>query len=145
MIEKIFIGADHAGFLFKKKIKKYLETKGYLVVDVGSHEGEKKVDYPDFGHILCSHVLAEESMGILICGSGVGMSIVANRYPGIRAALCWNARVTESSRKHNDANVLVLGERLISYRMAKACVDVFLNTKFEGGRHASRLSKIEKL
>lgn len=145
MIKEIFIGADHAGVAFKEKLKKYLETKGYAVVDVGSHEGEKSVDYPNFGHALCAQVLAEKSMGILICGSGIGMSIVANRYPGIRAALCWNPRVTQSSRAHNDANVLVLGERLISYRMAKACVDTFLNTSFEGGRHARRISKIERL
>jgi ribose 5-phosphate isomerase B len=145
LIKKIFIGADHAGVVFKAKIKKYLETKGYSVVDVGSHEGDKSVDYPDFGHALCAQVLVEKSMGILICGSGVGMSIVANRYPGIRAALCWNAKVAHSSRAHNDANVLVLGERLISYQMAKACVDAFLNTAFEGGRHACRVSKIERL
>lgn len=139
-----FIGADHAGVPFKKKLKKYLETQGYLVTDVGSYEGEKSVDYPDFAQKVCTHVLAEQARGILICGSGIGMSIAANRYPGIRAALCWNSAMAKLSREHDDANVLVLGSRLISYRVAKACLEAFLEASFEGGRHQRRIDKIER-
>jgi len=142
-MRKIFMGADHAGVLFKKKLKKYLETKGYFVIDLGSYEEDKSVDYPDFARLVCTRVLAEKAMGILICGSGIGMSIVANRYPGIRAALCWNPTVAKLSREHDDANILVLGARLVSYPSAKACVDVFLSSSFEGGRHQRRVDKIE--
>jgi ribose 5-phosphate isomerase B len=144
-MKKIFIGADHAGTLFKKKLKVYLETKGYLVVDCGSHEEEKSVDYPDFAHLVCKNVLTEKAIGILICGSGIGMSITANRYPGIRAALCWNQKVARLSREQDDANVLVLGARLISYLSAKGCVDIFLDSSFEGGRHQRRIEKIENV
>ena len=144
MIKRLFIGSDHAGTLFKKKLKAYLETKGYAVTDCGSYEEEKSVDYPDFAHLVCKNVLAEKATGVLICGSGIGMSIVANRYPGIRAALCWNAEVAIAARAHNDANILALGARFITYETAQACVEAFLETPFEGGRHQRRVEKIER-
>lgn len=144
MIKKIVIGSDHAGFLFKTKLKKHLENAGYQVIDVGTYEEKKSVDYPDVANKVCQYVLSETSMGVLICGSGIGMSIAANRYPGIRAALCWNAKVSKLSRAHNDANVLVIAERLISYRSAESSLDAFLTTSFQGGRHQCRVDKIEK-
>ena len=143
MIKRVFIGADHAGIILKKNLKDYLKSQNYEVTDCGSYEEEKSVDYPDFAHMVCNKVLSEKSLGILICGSGVGMSIVANRYPGIRAALCWNAEVTISARAHDDANILVLGARFINYETAQSCLNAFLETPFEGGRHQRRLEKIE--
>lgn len=144
MIRKFFIGADHAGVLIKKHLKTYLESKGYDVIDCGSYEEQKSVDYPDFAHLVCQKVIKEKAQGILICGSGVGMSIVANRYPGIRAALCWNPDIARVSRQHNDANILVLGARFITDSTAQDCLEAFLNTPFEGGRHQCRLEKIER-
>jgi ribose 5-phosphate isomerase B len=140
---KIFIGSDHAGILLKKKLKEYLEKKSYSVSDCGAFEEGKRVDYPDFAQTVCDKILSEDSIGILICGSGVGMSIAANRRKGIRAALCWSEDVSKLSRQHNNANILVLGARLISYTCAEKCLDMFLKTSFEGGRHQRRLDKID--
>lgn len=143
MNKKIFIGADHAGFLLKEQLKTFLFSQGYGVIDCGSLEKDTKVDYPDFAQAVCRKVLAENARGILICASGIGMSIAANRYTGIRAALCWNPEVAKLSRQHNDANILVLGARVISSSVALSCLEVFLSTPFEGGRHQSRIQKMD--
>ncbi|MDC0349251.1 ribose 5-phosphate isomerase B [Alphaproteobacteria bacterium] len=140
---KIFIGSDHAGILLKKKLKDFLEKKHHAVFDCGASEEGKSVDYPDFAQTVCDKTLSENSMGVLICGSGIGMSIAANRRKGIRAALCWNEEVSKLSRQHNNANILVLSARLISYTCAEKCLDMFLKTSFEGGRHQRRLDKID--
>ncbi len=139
----IVFGSDHAGFEYKESLKGYIHDKGYSVIDCGTHSVES-VDYPDFITPVVKEVLAGAT-GVLICGSGIGMSIGANRHRGIRAALCCNAEMAESSRTHNDANILVLGERLISQEEALACLEVFLNTPSEGGRHARRVEKLDHI
>ena len=144
MSKIIGIGSDHAGFLLKKDIVLYLKKREYEVRDMGVTE-ERPVDYPDFAHDI-SRKLQEGiiNFGILICGTGIGMSIVANRYKGVRAALCWEVSVAKSARTHNDANILVLPARFMKKEIALECVDIFLREKFEGGRHLSRIEKIEK-
>ena len=138
---KIYIASDHAGFELKEKIKIALSSKIFLI-DVGT-SNHSSVDYPDFAHLICKRICSDtSSFGILICGSGIGMSIVANRYKFIRAALCLGEKMAKLARQHNDANVLVLGSRLISWQEAIKCVNIFLSTKFDGGRHQSRLEKI---
>ncbi len=142
---KIAIGSDHAGFFLKEKIKDYLRTKGYEVIDVGC-DSHVSVDYPEYGVKAVKKVLeGEAEYAIAICGTGIGMSIVANRFPGIRAALCSEPFSAKMARLHNDANVLVLGGRIVADGIAKEIVDVFLSTPFEGGRHQRRLDLIEKL
>ena len=137
---KILIGADHAGFKLKNQIKKYFE-KSYNFNDIGAFS-EQSVDYPDFAKELCKRKIKENlKFGVLICGSGLGMSMVANRYKNIRAALCLNEKMAKLSREHNDANILVLGSRLISYEEAIKCFIMFFKTKFEGNRHQTRLDK----
>jgi ribose 5-phosphate isomerase B len=137
------IGADHAGFELKENLRKYLTDKGFSVEDKGTFNNER-ADYPDFGHAVATYVSSNPgSLGILICGSGNGIAITANKHKGIRAALCWNSEIAALSRQHNDANILVLPARYISAEEAKKCIDVFLKEKFEGGRHQSRVEKIE--
>ena len=138
---EILIGADHAGFELKNKIKKYFQ-KSYDFRDVGTFS-EKSVDYPDFANELCKRKIDEKlKFGVLICGSGLGMSMVANRHKNIRAALCLNEEMAKLSRQHNDANILVLGGRIIKHNIALKCVDKFLSTEFEGGRHIKRIDKL---
>ncbi|MFN7662156.1 MAG: ribose 5-phosphate isomerase B [Alphaproteobacteria bacterium] len=143
MRKKIFIGADHAGFVLKEQLKTFLFSQGYEVIDCGSLEKDTRVDYPDFAQMVCHKVLAENARGVLICGSGIGMSIAANRHKGIRAALCWNPEVAKLSRQQNDANILALGARVISSSVALSCLEVFLKTPFEGGRHQCRIQKMD--
>lgn len=139
---KIAMGSDHAGFELKNKIKTYLEEKGYGVIDFGTNSTDS-VDYPDYAHLVSQSVESKESKeGILICGSGNGMIMSANKHQGIRAALCWNKEIAELARQHNDANVLSLPARFVSEEDALSMVEAFLNTKFEGGRHLRRVHKI---
>lgn len=141
-IKKIAIASDHAGFALKAKLIQHIEGLGHKVVDLGP-ETDARVDYPDFGYKLAEAVVkGEADFGVAICGSGIGISIALNRYSGVRAALCHDVTSARLSRQHNDANVLALGERLIGPAVAPECVDVFLTTEFEGGRHAGRVEKL---
>ncbi|MFN3921908.1 MAG: ribose 5-phosphate isomerase B [Caldimicrobium sp.] len=141
---KIVIGSDHAGFFLKEKIKDFLDQEGYEVIDVGTYS-TVSVDYPEYGYKAIEKILSGEAeRGILICGTGIGMSIVANRFSKIRAALCHEPFSAQMARKHNDANVLVLGGRLIGDGMAIEIVKTFLNTEFEKGRHERRINLIEE-
>ncbi|HHY46648.1 MAG TPA: ribose 5-phosphate isomerase B [Firmicutes bacterium] len=140
---KVAIGSDHAGFHLKEEIKAFLSGKGIEFKDFGCHSPES-VDYPDIGKAVATGVAAGGfDRGILVCGTGIGMSIVANKVPGIRAALCHDEFSARASRQHNDANVLTLGARVIGPGLAIEIVSVFLSTGFEGGRHARRVAKIE--
>ena len=139
---KIAIGADHAGFSLKEKLKKYLQEKGIEVKDFGC-QSEQSVDYPDFAHPVANAVENKEvDFGLLMCGSGNGINMTANKHQGIRSALCWTAEIAKLARQHNDANILTLPARFIEEAEAKKCVDVFLSTPFEGGRHEGRVKKI---
>lgn len=140
--EKIVVGSDHAGFSLKEAIKAALKAKGFEVLDVGTNSAESS-DYPDFGHALAKEIEGGKARrGVLVCGSGTGISMAANRHPAIRAANCTSAEMAKLARSHNDANVLALGERLVSKEVALACLDAFLTTDFEGGRHQRRVEKI---
>lgn len=139
---KIAMGGDHAGFEYKELLKQFLTDAGHQVSDFGPHSNAS-VDYPDFAHPLAEAVEKGEcEMGILICGSGNGVAITANKHQGIRAALCWNEELGALARQHNNANVLCLPARFISADTAQAIVSVFLSTAFEGGRHLNRVNKI---
>lgn len=139
---KIAIGSDHAGFLLKESLKSYLKQKKVEIIDFGAYS-EDRVDYPDFAHPVAISVEKKEvDFGLLMCGSGNGINMSANKHKGIRAALCWNAEIAELARQHNDANILTLPARYISEEEAKKCVDVFFSTAFEGGRHTERVNKI---
>ncbi len=140
---KIALGSDHAGFQLKEALKEYLCQKAIEISDVGTHSADA-VDYPDFGWAVARMVAAGMvDRGILICGSGIGMSIVANRVPGVRAALCTDEATARLSRLHNDANILVLAGRTTDITRARRILDVWLETDFEGGRHQKRLRKID--
>jgi len=140
---KIAIGADHAGFELKETVKEYLISKGIEVKDYGCYSAER-ADYADYAHPVASAVVNKEfDYGVLICGSGNGINMTANKHAGIRAALCWNSEIAELARQHNDANIITLPARFITVEEAKKCVDVFLSTAFEGGRHADRIKKID--
>jgi ribose 5-phosphate isomerase B len=142
MQNTIAIGGDHAGFSYKQQIIELLEQKGLSYHDFGPFSSNS-VDYPDFVHPLADAVESNAyKMGILVCGSGNGVAITANKHAGIRAALCWNTELAALARQHNNANVLCLPARFINIEEAKKCVDTFLNTDFEGGRHAERVRKI---
>ncbi|WP_239647838.1 ribose 5-phosphate isomerase B [Candidatus Jidaibacter acanthamoebae] len=144
-MQKIYLGSDHAGFSLKEKIAEHLRDKIYKVIDLGTNSNQS-VDYPDFAEKLSDNVAAcEGGIGILICGSGIGMSIAANRHPKIRAALCHNASYVKLAREHNDANVLVLGARFLQEKDALEMVDVFLSTEFLQGRHKERVQKLTDL
>ena len=141
-MKKIFISSDHAGYNLKETIKTYLEKKKYKYKDLGP-KNDNRVDYPDYAHKLCKKVSKNsKNIGILVCGSGMGMNIAANRHKNIRAAQCFNLKSTKLSRLHNDANIITLGSRLLSKKLALSCFIAFLNTKFEGGRHLKRIKKI---
>ncbi|MGB1240051.1 MAG: ribose 5-phosphate isomerase B [Candidatus Pelagibacter sp.] len=141
-MKKIFISSDHAGYKLKEEIKSHLSKKKISFLDIGPHN-DNRVDYPDFAHKVARKVKANKNnVGILVCGSGMGMNIAANRHKNIRAAQCFNLKSTKLSRLHNDANIITLGSRLLSKKLALSCVIAFLNTKFEGGRHLKRIKKI---
>ena len=140
---KLLIASDHAGFVLKNKLMDYFKNK-FEFNDFGTNS-EESVDYPDFAHKLANEISTKNLSGVLICGSGVGMSMVANRYKKVRAALCLNEKMAELSREHNNANVLVLGSRLISYEEAIKCFTMFFKSEFEGGRHQARLAKFNHI
>ena len=141
-MKKIFISSDHAGFKLKETIKDYLRNKKVKFEDLGPID-DSSVDYPDYAHKVARKVkLNKSNVGILVCGSGTGMNIAANKHKNIRAAQCFNLKSTRLSRLHNDANIITLGSRLISKKNALNCVSIFLKTKFEGGRHSKRIKKI---
>jgi len=142
---KYFIGADHAGIDIKAYVKELFENLGHEVIDLGPNTKDR-VDYPDFAAKVCEEVLKnEDSKGILICGSGIGMSMAANKFDGIRAALCHNEYSAQMAREHNDANVICIGERVSGYGMVEAIVNAWNNASFQGGRHEGRVEKINKL
>ena len=138
---KITIGCDHAGVEYKTKIIEFLEKEGHQISDVGAH-GKVSVDYPDYAHLVAEEVLAGSDFGILICGSGNGVSMTANKHKGIRAALCWNEEITKLARQHNDANIISIPARFISLNTTTLIIKTFLNETFEGGRHQRRVEKI---
>ena len=142
MAKKIAIGGDHAGYEYKKKLVNKLEALGYEVKDFGPFS-DASVDYPDYVHPL-STALEEGKfdLGIVICGSGNGVAITANKHQGIRAALCWNVELAALARQHNNANVLAIPARFIAYELAEEITETFLTTDFEGGRHLNRVNKI---
>lgn len=139
-IQTIIIGSDHAGFELKTKILDWFCENDYEVIDVGTYHQES-TDYPDYAHRV-SGLIDTDRIGILICGSGNGVAITANKWPNVRAALCWNSDITALSRKHNDANLLCLPARFISTFEAIKSIEIFLKTDFEGGRHLKRIQKI---
>lgn len=145
VFKKVAIASDHGGFELKELLKEYILKYGVDVVDLGTNGGES-VDYPDYGAkagIAVADGVADGA--IVICGSGIGISIAANKIPGIRAALCWDTYTAEMSRKHNNANILSLGERVITFDRAVGIVDLWLTTPFDGGRHQKRIDKIDAL
>lgn len=142
MSNVIPIGADHAGLSLKEEIKAYFENKGYTFKDYGTYS-EDSIDYPDFGHPVATHVEEQENtLGIVICGSGNGINMTVNKHQAIRSALCWTTEIAELARQHNDANIIALPARFISKELAIEMVEAFLNTAFEGGRHQNRVNKI---
>ena len=139
---KIFISSDHAGFQLKEDIKLFLKNKKYRFIDLGP-KNNNRVDYPDYAHAVAKKVKNNKNFrGILVCGSGVGMVMTANKHKKIRAAQCYNEKSTKLSRLHNNANVITLGSRLTKKKVALKCINLFLNTKFKGGRHSRRINKI---
>ena len=140
---KFYIATDHAGIDLKEYTVELLKQKGHEVVDLGPFSKER-VDYPDYAHKVAASVLADpKAQGVLICGSGIGMSMAANRHAGIRAALCHDAYTATVARGHNDANVLCFGERIVGKGVAESIIDAWIGGSFEGGRHSSRVEKIE--
>lgn len=140
---KIALGADHGGFALKEIVKKHLEDRGFEVLDKGCYSTES-VDYPVYAKAVANSILNKEAdCGILICGTGIGISIAANRFKGIRAALCSNTTMAKLTREHNDANILALGARMTGDVLALEIVDEFLKTEFLGGRHLTRIKAIE--
>lgn len=136
------MGCDHAAFILKEKLKPYLLSKGYEINDFGCYS-EERADYPDFAHAVSVSVEAKTfDFGLLMCGSGNGINMAANKHKGIRSALCWKPEIAELARLHNDANILTLPARYLTEDEAKKCIDVFFTTAFEGGRHSDRVKKI---
>ena len=141
-LKKIYISSDHAGFKLKEIIKIHLLKKKMNYFDLGPYS-DNRVDYPDYAHKVARMVkISKNNVGILVCGSGMGMNIAANKHKNIRAAQCFNLKSTKLSRLHNDANIITLGSRLLTKKNALNCISVFLKTKFEGGRHLKRVKKI---
>ena len=141
-MKKIYISSDHAGYNLKENIKKKF-NKRYIFLDLGTNNSKVSVNYPDFAHRLCKKVSNDsKNIGILVCGSGMGMSMAANKHKKIRAAVCYSVKNTKLSRLHNNANIITLGSRLTKKDTAFKCIDAFINTKFEGGRHKKRVKKI---
>ena len=144
-IKRIVMGSDHAGYNLKLKVKTHLESRGYEVVDVGTNTPES-CNYTIYAHAVCEAVQKGEApLGILVCGTGIGMSMAANKHKGIRAACCENTFSARMPRMHNNANVLCFGERVIGYGLACDMADLFIDTPFEGGRHQARVDDINKL
>ncbi len=142
---KIAIGCDHAGYQYKEMVKKHLEEKGFEVIDKGTYS-EERVDYPVYGEAVANAVASGEAdKGIVICGTGIGISISANKVKGIRAALCTNEYMARMARKHNDANILAFGARVLGIDVALGIVDEFFSTDFEGGRHERRVNLIKEI
>jgi ribose 5-phosphate isomerase B len=140
--KKVFLASDHAGFKLKEVIKRFLIKKRKSVLDLGT-KNTHSVDYPDYAHLLSKKMKKDKNQfGILICGSGIGMSIVANKHKNIRAALCYDIKSAKLSRQHNNANVMAIGSRLTKKNVALKCVSTFLKTNFYGGRHLRRIKKI---
>ncbi len=140
---KIGLACDHAGFDYKEELKKYLESKNIILTDFGCYSNES-VDYPDFAHQLAKSIENNENeIGIQFCGTGNGINMSANKHQNIRAALCWNTHIAEQARLHNNANILTMPARHLSWEEVKKIVDIFLKTKFEGGRHEKRVEKIK--
>ena len=141
-MKKVFISSDHAGYQLKEQIKKKFSKK-FIFDDLGTHNSKNSVNYPDYAHNLCKKVSKKkENMGILVCGSGMGMSMAANKHKKIRAALGYSVKNTKLSRLHNNANIITLGSRLTKKDTAFKCISAFFNTNFEGGRHKKRVKKI---
>lgn len=139
---KIALASDHAGYATKQVLIEYLLAKSYNVIDYGT-KSEDSCDYPDFAHPMSQAVEEGEfTIGVSLCGSGNGINMVANKYPGIRSALCWTKEIAELARLHNDANVCAIPARFVSFEQAVSILDTFLNTEFEGGRHKARIDKI---
>ena len=142
LFKKICIASDHAGFNLKENIKDYLINKNVSIIDLGPNEN-KSVDYPDYAKKIGNRIKSKKSdIGILVCGSGTGMAISANKFKNIRAAVCYNIKSTRLSRQHNNANIIALGARLTKKSLSLKLVELFLKTKFEGGRHLKRIEKI---
>lgn len=140
---RIIVGSDHAGLSLKRPLVDALRAQGHEVQDVGAHD-ERSVDYPDFAHQVAGAVTEDpDALGLLVCGTGIGMSMAANRHPGARAVVCSEAYSAAMARRHNDANVLCLGARVVAPGLAESIVEAFLGAAFEGGRHAGRVDKIE--
>jgi len=143
--EMFAIASDHAGYELKEALKASLDDHGQQVLDLGT-DGPESVDYPDFAAALADAIASGRAdRGVLVCGTGIGISIAANRNPAVRAALCHDATTARLSREHNDANVLVLGARLIGEEVARDCLSVFLTTQYEGGRHDRRVAKLSAI
>ena len=143
--KRIVIGCDHAGLILKQKVVAHLQERGFDVIDVGTHTAES-CNYVDFAHAVCETVTSgKANLGILVCGTGIGMSIAANKHSGIRAAACENTFSARMTRLHNDANVLCLGERVVGYGLACDMVDLFVDTEFLGGRHQVRVDALNSL
>jgi len=141
-LKKIFISSDHAGYNLKEQIKKKFKKK-YAFDDLGTDSSKVSVNYPDYAHKLCKKIVKNSNnMGILVCGSGMGMSMAANKHKKVRAAVCYSVKNTQLSRLHNNANIITLGARLTKKKTAFRCIEVFVNTKFEGGRHKKRVKEI---
>tara|TARA_Y100000590_G_scaffold467618_1_gene647135 strand:- start:1932 stop:2363 length:432 start_codon:yes stop_codon:yes gene_type:complete len=140
--KRIILASDHAGFKLKESIKKFLLKKRKKILDLGT-KNLKSVDYPDYAHLLSKKMKKNvNQFGILVCGSGTGMNMAANKHKNVRAALCYNIKSTKLSRQHNNANVMAIGARLTKKNVALKCVSIFMNTNFEGGRHQRRVKKI---
>ena len=138
----IAIGSDHAGFEYKNALSAWLKGKGYGVIDFGTHSPDS-VDYPDFAHPTASSVeKGETAFGILLCGTANGVAMTANKHPQIRASICWQNDIAIVSRQHNDANIICIPARFVSLALAEQMIELFMNTEFEGGRHATRIGKI---
>jgi len=144
-LKKIAIGTDHAGYKLKEQLKEFLNSQQYTVVDFGTFS-EESVDYPDFIHPLANAINKNEiEKGIILCGSGNGVAMVANKYRKVRAAVCWNEEVAKFARLHNDANIVSLPARFINSEQALSIIQTFLSTEFEGGRHLRRVEKISQI
>ena len=139
---KIAFACDHAGFEMKLSLMEYLKTRGHELTDLGCYSSESS-DFPDFGHLLAQHIIEGKSeLGFSLCGTGNGISMVANKHPEIRSALCWNVRIAELARQHNNANICAIPARFLSTGEVQLIADAFLNSAFEGGRHQRRIDKI---
>lgn len=141
-ISQVYIASDHAGYEAKMQVKSILENMGVLVIDLGTDNAKNSVDYPDFATLVANSIKSNDEFGVLICGSGIGISIAANRFSHIRCALGHNATIARLSREHNDANVLCFGARVVGDEVIKDMVEVFFTTEFSGGRHQKRVEKL---